>query len=92
MFPVNGVGGFLGLLLTAVFAASFGGQGLPDGATVGSQLLVQLTGAVATIIWCGGITLVLLKIIDAILGLRVSQEEESEGLDLTLHDERGYNL
>ncbi|MEC7803475.1 MAG: ammonium transporter [Pseudomonadota bacterium] len=92
VFPVHGVGGFIGLLLTAVFAASFGGQGLPEGATVGSQLLVQLTGAVATIIWCGVITLVLLKIIDAILGLRVSQEEESEGLDLTLHDERGYNL
>ncbi len=92
VFPVHGVGGFIGLLLTAVFAASFGGQGLPEGATVGSQLLVQLTGAVATIIWCAVITLVLLKIVDAILGLRVSQEEESEGLDLTLHDERGYNL
>ena len=92
VFPVHGVGGFIGLLLTAVFAASLGGQGLPEGATVGSQLLVQLTGAVATVIWCAVITLVLLKIVDAILGLRVSQEEESEGLDLTLHDERGYNL
>ena len=75
-----------------MFAASLGGQGLPEGATVVSQLAVQLTGAVATIAWCGVITLVLLKIIDAILGLRVSEEEETEGLDLTLHDERGYNL
>jgi len=92
VFPVHGVGGFIGLLLTAVFAASLGGQGLPEGATVVSQLAVQLTGAVATIVWCGVITLVLLKIIDAILGLRVTEEEETEGLDLTLHDERGYNL
>jgi Amt family ammonium transporter len=91
VFPVHGVGGFIGLLMTAVFAASLGGQGLPEGATVVSQLAVQLTGAVATIVWCGVITLVLLKIIDAILGLRVSEEEETEGLDLTLHDERGYN-
>ncbi len=75
-----------------MFAASLGGQGLPEGATVVSQLAVQLTGAVATIVWCGVITLVLLKIIDAILGLRVTEEEETEGLDLTLHDERGYNL
>ncbi len=64
---------------------------LPSPRTVGSQLLVQLTGAVATIVWCGLVTLVLLKIVDAILGLRVSEEEETEGLDLTLHDERGYN-
>ena len=52
----------------------------------------QLIGAGATIVWCGGISFILLKGIDAVVGLRVSDEEETEGLDLVLHDERGYNL
>ena len=92
MFPVHGVGGFIGLVLTAVFAAYLGGLGLPEGATVSSQLVIQLIGAGATIVWCGGISFILLKGIDAVVGLRVSDEEETEGLDLVLHDERGYNL
>ncbi len=96
VFPVHGVGGFLGILLTAVFAASglgaFSGQGLPDGATIGSQLGVQALGAVATAAWCGFATFVILKIVDALTGLRVSSDEETEGLDIVLHDEQGYNL
>ena len=92
VFPVHGVGGFIGLVLTAVFAANLGGLGLPEGVTVSSQLVTQLIGAGATIVWCGGISFILLKGIDAVVGLRVSDEEETEGLDLVLHDERGYNL
>ena len=96
VFPVHGVGGCLGIMLTAVFAAPnlgvFSGLGLPDGMTIGSQLGVQALGAVATLAWCGLATFVILKIIDALLGLRVSLDEETEGLDIVLHDEQGYNL
>ena len=96
VFPVHGVGGFLGLLLTAVFASDslgvFSGLGLGEGATIGSQLGVQALGAAATLIWCGLATWVLLKITDALTGLRVTGDEETEGLDIVLHDEQGYNL
>jgi len=91
VFPVHGVGGILGLLLTAVFAAeSMGGLGLET--SIGSQLTTQAIGILATIIWCGVVSYVLLKLIDKTIGLRVSIEEEREGLDLVLHDERGYNI
>jgi len=96
VFPVHGVGGFLGVLLTAVFAAPglgvFSGLGLPDGATIASQFGVQIIGAVATLVWCGFATFIILKIVDALIGLRVSADEETEGLDIVLHDEQGYNL
>jgi Amt family ammonium transporter len=96
VFPVHGVGGFIGLLLTAVFASTelgvFSGLGLAEGQTVTGQIMVQAMGATATLIWCGIVTFVLLKIVAALTGLRVSEEEETEGLDLVLHDERGYNL
>ena len=63
VFPVHGVGGMLGILLTAVFAsASFGGMGLPDGVTIGQQLGVQALGMVATVAWCGGVTVLLLRL------------------------------
>jgi Amt family ammonium transporter len=91
VFPVHGVGGILGTLLTAIFAAkSMGGLGLSDG--IVKQLLVQLTGVVTTIIWCGVLTYLILLAVRAFIGLRVSGEEETQGLDLSLHDERGYNL
>jgi Amt family ammonium transporter len=93
VFPVHGVGGFTGLLLTAVFSSTaFDGLGLPEGVSVGQQLLVQLIGAVATAVWCGVLTFVLLKLVNVLLPLRVTGEQENEGLDLTLHDERGYSL
>ncbi len=93
VFPVHGVGGFTGLLLTAVFSAtSLDGLGLPDGVSIGQQLLTQLIGAVATAAWCGIATWVILKAVNAVLPLRVSAEQENEGLDLVLHDERGYSL
>jgi Amt family ammonium transporter len=92
VFPVHGVGGFLGLLLTAVFSVWAGGLGLPDGQTMGGQLVVQLTGAVATVVWCGVATFELLKLIGLVTELRVLPDDENLGLDLSLHDERGYNL
>jgi Amt family ammonium transporter len=93
VFPVHGVGGMIGLLLTAVFSATgLGGLGLDDGVSIGSQLGLQLLGILVTAAWCGAVTLVLLKIIAIIVPLRVGADEETEGLDLVLHEERGYNL
>jgi len=93
VFPVHGVGGMLGLLLTAVFvSANYGGMGLPDGGSIGQQLGVQALGVVATIVWCGGITLVLLKGINLFMPLRVTGDEETQGLDIVLHEERGYDI
>ena len=96
VFPVHGVGGFLGILVTALFASSelgvFSGLGLAEGATVSSQFGVQALGAVATAVWCGALTWVILKFVDAVTGLRVSTDQENEGLDIVLHDEQGYNL
>jgi Amt family ammonium transporter len=92
VFPVHGVGGFLGILLTAPLSLYLGGLGLADGQTVGGQLVVQLTGAVATVVWCGVATFVLLKLIGVVVPLRAEEDDERQGLDLTQHDERGYNL
>ena len=91
VFPVHGVGGILGTLLTAVFASSaLGGRGLQS--SMGEQFVTQLTGVVATVVWCAVVTILILKLVDRLVGLRVSAEEEMEGLDLTQHDERGYSL
>jgi Amt family ammonium transporter len=93
VFPVHGVGGFTGLILTAVFsAAQFDGLGLPDGVSIGQQLGIQLLGAVATAVWCGVATFVILKVVNLVSALRVSPEQENEGLDLVLHGESGYSL
>ena len=93
VFSVHGVGGFLGVLLTAVFASAalgvFGGQSGGD-YSIGEQFVTQLVGAAATLIWTGVITLVILKLVDLAVGLRVSDEEEVEGLDITSFNERGY--
>jgi Amt family ammonium transporter len=93
VFPVHGVGGFTGLVLTAVFsAAAFDGLGLPDGVSIGEQLVTQLIGAVATAVWSGVATFVILKLVNVVSPLRVSAENENEGLDLVLHGESGYSL
>jgi ammonium transporter, Amt family len=93
VFPVHGVGGFTGLLLTAVFsAAALDGLGLPDGVSIGDQLLTQLIGAVATLVWSGAATFVILKLVGLVAPLRASRENENEGLDLVLHGESGYSL
>jgi Amt family ammonium transporter len=76
-----------------VFAATaLGGVGYPEGQTMGGQVLVQLAGIVAVGLWSGVITYVLLKVSDAMVGMRVTAEEETEGLDQVLHNETGYNL
>jgi Amt family ammonium transporter len=93
VFPVHGVGGFLGILLTAIMVSeAYGGMGLPEGVTVGQQLGVQALGAVSILVWCGVTTFVLLKLVDIVVPLRVSGDEETEGLDLVLHEERGYDI
>jgi Amt family ammonium transporter len=93
VFPVHGVGGILGTLLVAVFYAnSFGGLVSDEAYSIVSQLGVQAIGVVATIAWCGVITFVLLKLIDAFVGLRVDDDDEIQGLDLALHNERGYDI
>jgi Amt family ammonium transporter len=93
VFPVHGVGGILGTILTGVFvAAALGGAGLPEGRSMGGQVLIQLGGVLATAAWCGVGTWVLLKLTQALAGLRVSGEGENEGLDTHLHNEKSYNL
>lgn len=91
VFPVHGVGGITGTLLTGVFVGTLGGVGLAEGVSTGKQLGVQLVGVVATIVWCGVVSFIIFKILDATIGLRVTSEQETEGLDLVLHEERGYN-
>ncbi len=91
VFPVHGVGGIVGSLLTGVFAAaSLGGVGLAAGVTISDQVMVQAIGITATAAWSGGFSYLLLKVIDKLIGLRVDEDEENEGLDVVLHEETGY--
>ncbi len=93
VFPVHGVGGIIGTTLTGIFAATaLGGVGLAEGMTMGKQVMIQVTGVLVTAIWSGVISLIALKLIDATIGLRVSLEQETEGLDTVSHNETGYNL
>ncbi len=93
-FGVHGIGGIIGALLTGVFCAeSLGGAGFGHGiSSIGQQFGVQLFGAGATLLYTAVVTYVILKFIDLVFGLRVSEEEETEGLDISQHDERAYNL
>ena len=89
--PVHGVGGVLGTLLTAVFVdASLGGAGYAANMSMSQQLAVQALGVVASAAWCALWTYGLLKVLDVTIGLRVSEEQETEGLDLAQHGERAY--
>jgi len=93
VFGVHAVGGIIGAMLTGVFAAAeFGGVGLAEGMTVMSQLNVQGISVITTIVYSGVVSFTLLKLIDMVIGLRVDEEQESQGLDMSLHDERGYVL
>ena len=96
VFPVHGVGGILGTLLAGIFAASslgiFSGQGLAEGMTISSQLGVQFVGVVSTITYTAVATYVILKIIEPITGLRVIDDEEQQGIDISSHEEKGYDL
>ncbi|MBC8210710.1 MAG: ammonium transporter [Gammaproteobacteria bacterium] len=93
VFPVHGVGGIIGTLFAGLFVSSqFGGAGLAEGMTTTSQVIVQLTGVLATAGWTALLTFVILKVVGMFVSLRVSAEDENEGLDLVLHEEKGYNL
>ena len=90
VFPVHGVGGILGTLLTGIFAAStYGGVGLDN--SISEQVTIQFIGVIFTIGWCGIFTYLALKITNSLVGLRVSDENEETGIDLTEHGEKGYN-
>lgn len=92
VFGVHGVGGFFGAIATGVFASSsLGGIGYADGVTMGSQLMTQITAVAITIVWCGVVSAILYKVVDALVGLRVSMEAEREGLDLSSHGEAAYH-
>lgn len=93
VLAVHGIGETLGIMLTAVFAAAaLGGVGLAEGQTMGSQAIVQLTGIVAVLIWSVVVSFLIIKVVQALIGLRVSAEVEEQGLDLNVHGERGYNM
>ncbi|WP_299022184.1 MULTISPECIES: ammonium transporter [unclassified Tepidimonas] len=91
VFGVHGVGGIVGALLTGVFAApGLGGTGAED-FSIASQLLVQAEGVVITMVWSSVVAFIAYKIVDMVIGLRVTEEEEREGLDITYHGESAYN-
>ncbi|MEE2731650.1 MAG: ammonium transporter [Pseudomonadota bacterium] len=97
VFPVHGVGGILGTLLVGVFCATdlgvFSGLGFGgDNGSIGAQVRVQLIGIVATFSYTAVVSWLLLKLVDKVLGLRVSEDQETEGLDIVLHEERGYDI
>lgn len=93
VFAVHGIGGMTGTLLTApLMAAEFGGVGYGDGVTMASQFGVQFTGVAVALVWSAIASFVLVKITQSLVGLRVRQDVETQGLDLTTHGETGYNL
>ena len=99
VFGVHGVGGILGALLTGVFAApSLGGTGIYDYVTnavspeysISGQLWIQSQGVLTTIIWSGVVSFIAFKLVDIVIGLRVPEDQEREGLDITSHGETAY--
>lgn len=96
VFPVHGVGGILGTMLAGVFACDqlgiFSGQGYAEGMTMSSQLGVQATGVIATLVYTAVATFVILKLVSLVAPLRVDSDQETRGLDVTEHEERGYDL
>ena len=91
VFTVHGVGGIIGAILTGVFAAKgFGGVGFAEGVSMGGQVWVQIISVVATLVYSGVVSFLILKIVDAMVGLRADANEESGGLDLTMHNESAY--
>ena len=90
-FGVHGIGGIVGAILTGVFAAPvLGGFGTVE--DIGAQVWIQIVGVLVTVVYTGIVTFVILKVLDLVMGLRVSEESETVGLDLSEHNERGYNL
>ncbi|HUR88628.1 MAG TPA: ammonium transporter [Ramlibacter sp.] len=100
VFGVHGVGGMLGALLTGVFASpSLGGVGIFDYVankaspdySIGGQVWIQFQGVLTTVVWSGVVAFIAYKIVDVLIGLRVTEEEEREGLDISAHGETAYN-
>jgi Amt family ammonium transporter len=101
VFGVHCVGGILGALGTGIFAApALGGTGIWDYVTnaynpdysIGGQFMIQLKGVVTTLVWSGVVAFIGFKIVDVIIGLRVAEEQEREGLDESQHGERAYHM
>lgn len=97
VFPVHGVGGIVGTFLAGILVSGelgiFSGNGLAQGMTMGSQVMVQIIGILSVAAYTGILTFIILKVVGAVTsGIRVTQEEEQMGLDITDHDERGYSL
>ncbi len=97
VFPVHGVGGIIGTLMAGIFSATslgvFSGFGFAEGiGSMSEQFGIQLIGTVTTVVFSAIMTWGILRLVDRLVGLRVSDEEEIEGLDITLHDERGYDI
>jgi Amt family ammonium transporter len=101
VFGVHGLGGILGAILTGVFAApSLGGTGIYDyvanqfstNYSIGTQVWIQTQGVIYTIILSAVVSVIALLIVKAVVGLRVPEDEEREGLDVTAHGEKAYNL
>ena len=93
VLAVHGVGGATGILMAAVFASTeYGGLGLADNMTIGSQFTVQAVGVVATLVWSAVVSYIIIKVVAAVVGLSVGEDEELEGLDITVHGEKGYEL
>ncbi|WP_274627304.1 ammonium transporter [Arvimicrobium flavum] len=92
VFGIHGVGGIIGAVGTGIFASSsLGGIGYADGVTMGGQVTTQIMAVIVTVLWCGIVSAILYKVVDAIIGLRPTEEAERQGLDLTSHGEVAYH-
>ncbi len=92
VFGIHGLGGIVGAILTGVFAApSLGGTAGADFNIV-SQVMIQAEGVLITIVWSGVVAFIAFKLVDMVIGLRVSEEDEREGLDVTAHGETAYHM
>jgi Amt family ammonium transporter len=92
VFGIHGVAGIVGAIGTGIFAsASLGGVGYGEGVTMGAQLWTQFLAVLITIVWCGVVSAILYKLVDALVGLRPKAEEEAQGLDITSHGEVAYH-
>ncbi|AOS81397.1 MULTISPECIES: ammonium transporter [Hydrogenophaga] len=91
VFGVHGVGGIVGALLTGVFSAGTLGGVKGDDYSIGSQLVIQAEGVLITVVWSAVVAFICYKIVDMVMGLRVSEEAEREGLDITSHGETAYH-
>lgn len=92
VFGIHAVGGIIGAIGTGIFVSpALGGVGV-EGYTMGGQVITQATGVLVTVVWSGVVSFALFKLVDLVMGLRVKEEEEREGLDTAIHGERAYNV